>query len=61
MEVNFVKKKTGRPIIDEKKDMSVGFRLSKKKRQALLEYASKNNLSISQTVNKALDLLFMEK
>lgn len=52
--------KMGRPIIGDKKDHYIGIRITEKQYISLNEYASKNKLTITQTIKKALDLLLRE-
>lgn len=50
--------KMGRPTTDVPKDKRLGFRLSAEEYQKLLEYAAEHNLTITETLQKSLKLLY---
>ncbi|MGL5258499.1 MAG: CopG family transcriptional regulator [Lachnospiraceae bacterium] len=52
--------KMGRPKVDSPKLKSIGIRLKDEEYEKLIQYASKNNLTITQTVLQGLHILYEE-
>ncbi len=50
--------KMGRPKKDETKNKSIGIRLSKEYYIRVMQYAAEHDLTITQVVQRALELLF---
>lgn len=50
--------KMGRPKVDSPKSKAVGLRLAEDEHEKLLQYASKHDLTITQTVLQGLHLLY---
>lgn len=53
--------KRGRPEVPEPKNVKVGFRVSEEERRRLFAYCEKMNLTQSQVLKEALDLLYKTK
>ena len=53
--------KRGRPPVEDKKYIKVGFRVTKEERDRLFAYCEKMNLTQAQVFKEALDLLYKTK
>ena len=51
----------GRPPVEDPKTVKVGFRVSEAERKRLLAYCEKMNLTQSQVLKEALELLYKTK
>lgn len=51
----------GRPPVEKPKTINIGFRVSEEQRDRLLEYCKKMNLTQSQVLTEALELLYKTK
>ena len=51
----------GRPPVEDPKTVKVGFRVSEAERDRLLAYCEKMNLTQSQVLKEALELLYKTK
>jgi len=52
--------KMGRPKVDKPKQKTVGIRLSDENYQKLLEYNEAHNMTITETMSRAFELLLEE-
>ena len=53
--------KRGRPTVEDKKYIKVGFRVTESERDRLFAYCEKMNLTQAQVFKEALDLLYKTK
>ena len=53
--------KRGRPPVEDKKYIKVGFRVTEEERDRLFAYCEKMNLTQAQVFKEALDLLYKTK
>lgn len=53
--------KRGRPTVEDKKYIKVGFRVTEAERDRLLAYCEKMNLTQAQVFKEALELLYKTK
>ena len=53
--------KVGRPPVENKKYIKVGFRVTEAERDRLLEYCKKMNLTQAEIFQQALELLYKTK
>ena len=53
--------KVGRPPVEDKKYIKVGFRVTEAERDRLLAYCKKMNLTQAQVFKEALELLYKTK
>lgn len=53
--------KRGRPEVEEPKNVKVGFRVSEEEQKRLVAYCEKMNLTQSQVLKEALELLYKTK
>lgn len=53
--------KRGRPTVEDKKNIKVGFRVTEAERDRLLAYCEKMNLTQAQVFKEALELLYKTK
>ena len=53
--------KVGRPPVDNKRCVKVGFRVTEEERDRLFAYCKKMNLTQAQVFKEALELLFTTK
>mgnify|MGYP001775541547 CR=1 FL=1 len=51
----------GRPFDDKLKDTKIGFRVTKEEREQLDKYCEKKNLTQTQVLKEALELLYKTK
>ena len=51
----------GRPPVEEPKNVKIGLRVSEEERNRLRAYCEKMNLTQSQVLKEALDLLYKTK
>ena len=50
--------KTGRPKSDNPKKQLIGFKLTEEEAQKLKEYASKHDMTITQVLQKGIDMQY---
>lgn len=53
--------RTGRPKVDNPKNIDVKVRLDKKKNEQLMSYCRRNGLTRTEAIRKGIDLLLDEK
>ena len=53
--------KMGRPKADRPKDTKIGFRVTQEERKILDNYCAKKNLTQTQVMKEALELLYKTK
>ena len=53
--------RTGRPPVEKRRSIKVGFRVTEEERDRLFAYCRKKNLTQSQVFKEALDLLYKTK